>query len=102
MSPEQCLGEDLDARTDIYSVGCIMYQAITGTPPIVGENPVKTIFKHINVMPVRMCIAKPDAQIPPIVEQVVFTALEKKPARRYQSMDDLRTALANARSTMAI
>ncbi len=101
MSPEQCLGEELDERTDIYSLGCVMYQAITGKPPIVGENVVKTIFKHINVVPEPFSVAKPGITVPSAVERVIFCALEKKPSNRFRNMDLLRSALTNARQTIA-
>jgi len=100
MSPEQCMGEDLDQRTDIYSLGCVMYQGITGKPPIIAENVVKTIFKHVNVVPDRISVARPDINLPPIVEQVIFKTLEKKPANRYASIEELRAALNQARQTM--
>jgi RsiW-degrading membrane proteinase PrsW (M82 family)/tRNA A-37 threonylcarbamoyl transferase component Bud32 len=100
MSPEQCMGENLDVRTDIYSLGCVMYQGITGKPPIIAENVVKTIFKHVNVIPDRISVARPDIHLPFIVEQILFKALEKKPANRFSSMEELRAALAQARQSM--
>jgi serine/threonine-protein kinase len=100
MSPEQCMGEELDARTDIYSLGCVMYQGITGKPPIIAENVVKTIFKHVNVVPDRISVARPDIHIPFALEQVIFKALEKKPVNRFSTMEELRAALLQARQSM--
>lgn len=100
MSPEQCMGENLDARTDIYSLGCVMYQGITGKPPIIAENVVKTIFKHVNVVPDRISVARPDIHLPFVVEQILFKTLEKKPENRYSSMEELRSALTLARKSM--
>ncbi len=100
MSPEQCMGEALDARTDIYSLGCVMYQALTGKPPIIAENVVKTIFKHVNVVPDRLAVAKPGVNIPLVVEQIIFRALEKKPSNRFESMEELRNALIAARQSI--
>jgi serine/threonine protein kinase len=48
MSPEQCLGKDMDLRSDIYSIGCIMYEALTGKPPLSGETPMETLLKQMN------------------------------------------------------
>lgn len=100
MSPEQCIGEETDARTDVYALGCVMYEAITGKPPLYGENVVKTIFKHINVVPDPISKARPDLNIPPAIEAVIFRALEKKPDDRFGSMADFKAALLNARNAL--
>ncbi|MGL1446836.1 serine/threonine protein kinase, partial [Vibrio parahaemolyticus] len=51
MSPEQCLGNKLDARSDIYALGCVMYETLTGHPPFEASNPIKIILKHVNDLP---------------------------------------------------
>jgi RsiW-degrading membrane proteinase PrsW (M82 family) len=93
MSPEQCMGTTLDARSDIYSLGCVMYEAITGKTPFLGSNSVQTIFKHIHEMPPRPATLRSDILIPPGIEQILFRTLQKDPAGRYASMDELRTDL---------
>ncbi len=93
MSPEQCLGTSLDARSDIYSLGCVMYEAITGKTPFLGPNSVQTIFKHIHEMPPRPSTQRSDIMIPPTIERILFLTLQKDPARRYASMEDLRIDL---------
>lgn len=93
MSPEQCLGTSLDARSDIYSLGCVMYEAITGKTPFLGPNSVQTIFKHIHEMPPRPSTQRSDIMIPPTIERILFLTLQKDPARRYASMEDLRMDL---------
>ncbi|MFN8553285.1 MAG: protein kinase [Candidatus Obscuribacterales bacterium] len=93
MSPEQCMGTNLDARSDIYSLGCVMYEAITGKCPFLGPNSVQTIFKHIHEMPARPSSQRSDIVIPPSVEKILFLTLQKDPAARYASMDDLRADL---------
>lgn len=102
MSPEQCMGEVLDARTDIYSLGCVMYEAITGQPPLTAENAVKTIFKHINVRPEPISVVRPEIRLPVLVEQMIFKALEKDPRNRFASMADLRQAINQCRTAMSL
>src|SRR5262249_22826920 len=57
MSPEQCQGDELDGRSDIYSLGCVMYEAITGRAPFVGESPIQVIVQHLNQQPVPINVA---------------------------------------------
>lgn len=78
-----------------------MYEAITGRPPLYGENVVKTIFKHLNVVPDPISKVRPDINIPPAIEAVIFRALEKKPEDRYATMEQLKVALLNSRNALA-
>jgi tetratricopeptide (TPR) repeat protein/tRNA A-37 threonylcarbamoyl transferase component Bud32 len=89
MSPEQCVGKPVDARSDIYSLGCVMYEALTGVNPFAGENPVQTILKHINQAPPPFKAASPFLKIPPQLEAIVMIALAKNPDQRYASMHDV-------------
>ena len=89
MSPEQCLGNKLDARSDIYAFGCVMYETLTGKSPFSAENPIRTILKHINDVAVPLSSLKDAQAIPGDLEHIVMRCLEKDPDSRYQSMDDL-------------
>ncbi len=102
MSPEQCVGDPLDNRTDIYSLGCVMYESLVGRPPLADENVVKTIFKHVNVKPDNIAKARPDLNIPPQVEEVIFKSLEKSPSDRYPNIEALRMALISCRDVLNI
>lgn len=102
MSPEQCVGDALDNRTDIYSLGCVMYESLVGRPPLADENVVKTIFKHVNVKADSIAKARPDLNIPPQVEEVIFKTLEKNPNDRFPSIEALRMALINCRDVLNI
>jgi serine/threonine protein kinase len=96
MSPEQCTGGELDQRSDIYSMGIVIYETLTGKLPILGKTMVDTMSKHISEMPPTFTQARPDLYIPERLEQVVFKALAKDPNDRHQSMDELRIDLENA------
>jgi len=89
MSPEHCKGEDLDYRSDVYSLGCLMYEVLTGKPPFVGENPVKTIMKHIQEKPKRLKTRLTRLDIPEGLERIVLHCLEKNPNHRYQNTEEL-------------
>jgi serine/threonine-protein kinase len=86
MSPEQCRGDKLDARSDIYSLGCVLYEALTGSPPFHGETSVATIMLHQDRE-----APTPGKQIklPQPLISVLHKCLEKAAKDRYQTMDDL-------------
>ena len=96
MSPEQCNGKSLDQRSDIYSLGCLMYETLSGVPPIMGDTFVNTVVKHINETPAPFSQAAPDAQIPTQVEAVIMKCLAKNPEDRYQSAGEVRQSLLDA------
>ena len=93
MSPEQSRGKQADVRSEIYAVGCVLYEAITGLPPLVGENLLETCQKHIEEIPIPMCQSRPDLEIPEALETLVRRALEKDPQARFQSASELKKAI---------
>jgi serine/threonine protein kinase len=96
MSPEQCMGAQLDARSDIYSLGIVMYEALTGQVPFLGKTYVETMSKQISEVPKSFTEIRPELVINPLLEQVVLKSLNKDPEKRYQSMAELRIDLENA------
>jgi serine/threonine protein kinase len=95
MSPEQCMGEPLDARSDLYSFGCLMYEALTGAPPLVGENVLATVAKQVREKPVSM--RAHDHTIQQEIDEIVMKCLAKEPVLRYQKASDLRIDLDKLR-----
>ena len=93
MSPEQCQGEELDARSDIYSIGVVMYESLTGLLPLIGQTMVETMSKHITENAAPFSQARPDLYIPERLEAVVFKALSKNPAERHETMALLKQDL---------
>ena len=93
MSPEQCRAEELDARSDIYSLGCVMYKVLTGKPMFESESLFKVLGQHLTETPPPFSQVCADAHIPIELEEIVFKALEKNKERRYQSMQELGEAL---------
>ncbi len=89
MSPEQCLGADLDPRSDIYSLGCVMYEAISGARPFEGANALATMQMQVSGSPARFESFCTKLGIPPQIEDVIFRTLEKDPKARYQTAKDL-------------
>jgi len=89
MSPEQARGHKTDLRTDLYSLGCVMYECITGSPPFVGKSALDTMLMHMNDKPLSIRQASLGKIVDPRVERVVIKLLEKNPDERYQKMDDV-------------
>jgi eukaryotic-like serine/threonine-protein kinase len=88
LSPEQARGETVDARSDLYSTGCLLYELLVGRPPFVGESPVSVAYQHVREEPVPPSSFDPD--IPPEVDAVVLKALTKNRDHRYQSANEMR------------
>ena len=91
LSPEQARGEHVDARSDLYSTGCLLYELLTGTPPFVGDSPVAVAYQHVREDPVPPSAY--DSTLSPDVDAVVLKAMAKNPANRYQSADEMREDL---------
>lgn len=91
MSPEQCKGEKLDSRSDIYSMGCLMYEVLTGKPPVNGSNMLEILYRHMNELPKPMQVD--GKALTAKLQTIVFKCLAKDPRDRYQSMEELQQAL---------
>lgn len=98
MSPEQCMGHPLDKRSDLYSLGCIVYESLTGAKAIQAKNAYAAMSAHITRMPDPFEQVCPEAQLPPAVEDVVFRLLAKDPDDRFESAEaflrEFRSVLA--------
>lgn len=90
MSPEQCKGERVDARSDIYSLGCVMYESLSGHPPLMGQSSLETMMLHKEGAPPRF---DPALNIPADLQTIVLRALEKNPDDRFQNTMQLKHAL---------
>jgi serine/threonine-protein kinase len=94
LSPEQARGEAVDARSDVYATGCVIFELLCGHPPFVGDNPVSVAYQHVREDP------RPPSQsnrdVTPAIDAIVLKALSKNPANRYQSAGEMRADLLRA------
>ncbi|MGA3119595.1 MAG: protein kinase [Polyangiaceae bacterium] len=94
MSPEQARGDPLDARSDLYSVGIILYQLLTGRLPFEADSPTQVVLAHLTQIPKDPRDVAPDRRIPKPLADVALRCLEKEPVDRYQDADELSAELA--------
>lgn len=88
LSPEQAKGEQVDARSDLYSTGCLLYELLTVRPPFIGDSPVAVAYQHVREEP--QTPSTFDPEITPEMDAIVLKALVKDPDYRYQSADEMR------------
>lgn len=98
MSPEQCMGRPVDQRSDIYSMGCLIYEALTGKPPLEGANAFDTFFKHTTEMPQSVKVLRGEFDHARDFDAVILKAMAKDPKDRYQTMTQLKADLARLSS----
>jgi len=89
LSPEQARGEEVDLRSDLYSVGCLLFELVTGRPPFVGESSISVAYQHVREAPILPSQLNP--ALPADLDAVVLRALAKDPADRYPSARAMRS-----------
>jgi eukaryotic-like serine/threonine-protein kinase len=94
-SPEQARGEDVDPRSDIYSLGCVLYELVVGRPPFTGESPVAIAYQHVQESPTPP--RQLNAALPTAIEAIILKCLAKNPVNRYPTAEDLRADLRRFR-----
>ncbi|WDZ86086.1 Stk1 family PASTA domain-containing Ser/Thr kinase [Micromonospora cathayae] len=94
LSPEQARGEAVDARSDVYAAGCVLFELLCGHPPFVGDSPVSVAYQHVREAPPTPSDINPD--VTPPIDAIVLKALSKNPLNRYQSAGEMRADLLRA------
>ncbi|MFF4960750.1 protein kinase domain-containing protein [Streptomyces sp. NPDC001222] len=100
LSPEQINGAEVDHRADLYAMGCLLYELLTGRPPFRGASPFTVMHQHLSAEPEPVSRLRP--QIPPAVEAVIQRALRKAPEERFADAGQMRAALADALAQAAM
>jgi beta-lactam-binding protein with PASTA domain/predicted Ser/Thr protein kinase len=100
LSPEQARGESVDARSDVYSTGCLLYELLTGHPPFTGDSPVAIAYQHVRENP--QVPSSVNHAVPPALDSIVMKALAKNPLNRYQTAAEMRTDLQRALNGQAV
>lgn len=98
MSPEQCMAKPIDHRSDIYSLGCLMYEALTGEPPLMGGNVYETFHMQTHERPKPLGEVRPEYKGGTQFEFIILKAMAKNPRHRYQTMNELQDALVHVGS----
>ncbi|MCK2245137.1 MULTISPECIES: Stk1 family PASTA domain-containing Ser/Thr kinase [unclassified Crossiella] len=96
LSPEQARGEAVDARSDVYATGCVLFELMTGEPPFTGDSPVAVAYQHVREDPRSPSQVNP--QVPAVLDAIVLKAMSKNPANRYQSAGEMRGDLVRVLS----
>ncbi len=94
LSPEQARGERVDARSDLYSTGCLLYELLTGRPPFLGDSPVAIAYQHVRENPIPP--SRVDPEVPQWADSIVLRAMAKDPRDRYQSAAEMRADIQRA------
>ena len=100
LSPEQARGETVDARSDIYSTGCLLYELLTGRPPFVGESPVSVAYQHVREEAKPPSTLNPD--VSPSIDAIVAKSLAKRVDDRYESAGDMRRDIERVLAGQAV
>ncbi len=100
LSPEQARGELVDARSDLYSAGCLFYELLTGRPPFQGESAVSVAYQHVSEQPVAPSLVDP--AVPSALDGLVLKSLAKNPADRYQSANEFRADVERAMAGLPV
>ena len=100
LSPEQAQGGAIDQRSDLYSLGCVLYEMLTGRPPFTGDSPVAVASKHVLEQPIPPSRINPD--VSPSLDAIVMRAISKNPDNRYQAAAEMKEDLERARRGLPV